>query len=105
MFVCLFLVEGCYIQRLARRDMLGYHILSSLQEVLIPEMKWRKACSGSPSLSLPDNISHIPTDSTDSCFPSMKPLGSGEFSVLSVATAFRGLTFSLPRAQRGQPGF
>ncbi|XP_031199575.1 GRAM domain-containing protein 2A isoform X2 [Mastomys coucha] len=45
-------------------------------EVLIPEMKWRKACSGSPSLSLPDNISHIPTDSTDSCFPSMKPLGS-----------------------------
>lgn len=48
-------------------------------EVLIPEMKWRKACSASPSLSLPDNIScvsRIPTDSTDSCFSSMKPPGS-----------------------------
>ncbi|XP_076781591.1 GRAM domain-containing protein 2A isoform X2 [Arvicanthis niloticus] len=50
-----------------------------LREVLIPEMKWRKGCSSSPSLSLPDNIScvsRIPTDSTDSCFPSMKPPGS-----------------------------
>ncbi|XP_052045402.1 GRAM domain-containing protein 2A [Apodemus sylvaticus] len=48
-------------------------------EVLVPEMKWRKTCSASPSLSLPDNIScisRIPADSTDSCFPSMKPPGS-----------------------------
>ncbi|GAB1294308.1 GRAM domain-containing protein 2A [Apodemus speciosus] len=48
-------------------------------EVLVPEMKWRKACSASPSVSLPDNISCIsrtPTDRTDSCFPSMKPPGS-----------------------------
>lgn len=74
------------------------HGLSSLQEVLIPEMKWRKACSAPASLSLPDSIScisQIPTDSTDSCFPSRKPPGSGEFRILSVATAFRGLTLSL----------
>lgn len=48
-------------------------------EVLIPEMKWRKACSAPASLSLPDSIScisQIPTDSTDSCFPSRKPPGS-----------------------------
>ncbi|XP_050008001.1 GRAM domain-containing protein 2A isoform X3 [Alexandromys fortis] len=48
-------------------------------EVLIPEMKWRKVCPASTSLSLPDNIScvsRIPTDSTDSCFPSRKPPGS-----------------------------
>ncbi|ERE74892.1 GRAM domain-containing protein 2 [Cricetulus griseus] len=48
-------------------------------EVLIPEMKWRKVCPASTSLSLPDNIScvsRIPTDSTDSCFPSRKPSGS-----------------------------
>nr|XP_048280017.1 GRAM domain-containing protein 2A isoform X1 [Myodes glareolus]XP_048280018.1 GRAM domain-containing protein 2A isoform X2 [Myodes glareolus] len=48
-------------------------------EVLIPEMKWRKVCPASTSLSLPDNIScvsRIPPDSTDSCFPSRKPPGS-----------------------------
>lgn len=53
-------------------------------------MKWRKVCPASTSLSLPDNIScvsRIPTDSTDSCFPSRKPPGSGEFRILSVATA------------------
>uniref|UniRef100_A0A8C6W842 GRAM domain containing 2A n=1 Tax=Nannospalax galili TaxID=1026970 RepID=A0A8C6W842_NANGA len=48
-------------------------------EVLIPEMKWRKVCPASTSLSLPDNIScipRVPTDSTDNCFPSRKPPGS-----------------------------
>uniref|UniRef100_A0A8C6W8B5 GRAM domain containing 2A n=1 Tax=Nannospalax galili TaxID=1026970 RepID=A0A8C6W8B5_NANGA len=50
-----------------------------LREVLIPEMKWRKVCPASTSLSLPDNIScipRVPTDSTDNCFPSRKPPGS-----------------------------
>lgn len=60
-------------------------LLPSLQEVLIPEMKWRKVCPASRSLSLPDNIPCIPRasmDSTDDFFPSRKPPGSGEFSVL-----------------------
>uniref|UniRef100_A0A8C8WKV5 GRAM domain containing 2A n=1 Tax=Panthera leo TaxID=9689 RepID=A0A8C8WKV5_PANLE len=50
-------------------------------EVLIPEMKWRKVCPASRSLSLPDNIPCIPQasmDSTDSFFPSRKPPGSGK---------------------------
>uniref|UniRef100_A0A673U683 GRAM domain containing 2A n=1 Tax=Suricata suricatta TaxID=37032 RepID=A0A673U683_SURSU len=50
-------------------------------EVLIPEMKWRKVCPASRSLSLPDNIPCIPRaamDSTDSFFPSRKPPGSGK---------------------------
>ncbi|VFV41603.1 Hypothetical predicted protein [Lynx pardinus] len=50
-------------------------------EVLIPEMKWRKVCPASRSLSLPDNIPCIPRasmDPTDSFFPSRKPPGSGE---------------------------
>ncbi|XP_059036481.1 GRAM domain-containing protein 2A isoform X21 [Mustela lutreola] len=48
------------------------------EEVLIPEMKWRKVCPASRSLSLPDNIPCIPRasmDSTDSFFP-RKPPGS-----------------------------
>ncbi|KAL6051369.1 hypothetical protein STEG23_036356, partial [Scotinomys teguina] len=48
-------------------------------EALVPEMKWRKVCPASTSLSLPDNIpcvSRIPTDSTDGCFSSRKPPGS-----------------------------
>ncbi|XP_066885383.1 GRAM domain-containing protein 2A isoform X1 [Kogia breviceps] len=48
-------------------------------EVLIPEMKWRKVCPASRSLSLPDNIPCIPRasmDSTDDFFPSRKPPGS-----------------------------
>ncbi|XP_064426278.1 GRAM domain-containing protein 2A isoform X2 [Mirounga angustirostris] len=48
-------------------------------EFLIPEMKWRKVCPASRSLSLPDNIPCIPRasmDSTDNCFPSRKPPGS-----------------------------
>ncbi|NP_001230512.1 GRAM domain containing 2-like [Sus scrofa] len=48
-------------------------------EVLIPEMKWRKACPVSRSLSVPDNIPCIPQtsmDSTDDFFSSRKPLGS-----------------------------
>uniref|UniRef100_A0A8I3PEI8 GRAM domain containing 2A n=1 Tax=Canis lupus familiaris TaxID=9615 RepID=A0A8I3PEI8_CANLF len=48
-------------------------------EVLIPEMKWRKVCPASRSLSLPDNIPCIPRasmDSVDSFFPSRKPPGS-----------------------------
>ncbi|XP_045651235.1 GRAM domain-containing protein 2A isoform X1 [Ursus americanus] len=54
-------------------------------EVLIPEMKWRKVCPASRSLSLPDNIPCIPRasmDSTDSFFPSRTPPGSGELRVL-----------------------
>ncbi|XP_017515496.3 GRAM domain-containing protein 2A isoform X8 [Manis javanica] len=49
-------------------------------EVLIPEMKWRKVCPASRSLSLPDNILRVPRvsmDSTDSFFPSGKPPGCG----------------------------
>uniref|UniRef100_A0A452TU85 GRAM domain containing 2A n=1 Tax=Ursus maritimus TaxID=29073 RepID=A0A452TU85_URSMA len=56
-------------------------------EVLIPEMKWRKVCPASRSLSLPDNIPCIPRasmDSTDSFFPSRTPPGSGELRVLRV---------------------
>ncbi|KAM5292719.1 GRAM domain-containing protein 2A [Ctenodactylus gundi] len=48
-------------------------------EVLIPEMKWRKICPASRSLSLPGNIPFIsqkPIDSTDSLFPTRKPPGS-----------------------------
>ncbi|XP_070354911.1 GRAM domain-containing protein 2A isoform X4 [Equus asinus] len=48
-------------------------------EVLIPEMKWRKVCPASGSLSLPANIPCVPRasmDSTDSFFPSRKPPGS-----------------------------
>ncbi|XP_058150423.1 GRAM domain-containing protein 2A isoform X6 [Dasypus novemcinctus] len=48
-------------------------------EVLIPEMKWRKVCPASRSLSLPNNIPCMPLasmDSTDSFFPSQKPPGS-----------------------------
>eukprot|EP00074_Homo_sapiens_P068284 XP_011519633.1 GRAM domain-containing protein 2A isoform X6 [Homo sapiens] len=51
-------------------------VCTHLQEVLIPEMKWRKVCPSSRSLSLPDNIPCIPpssVDSTDSFFPSRKP--------------------------------
>lgn len=57
-------------------------LLPSLQEVLIPEMKWRKVCPASRTLSLQDNIPCIPqvsVDSMDSFFPSRKPPGSGEF--------------------------
>ncbi|XP_045863103.1 GRAM domain-containing protein 2A isoform X3 [Meles meles] len=52
---------------------------TSQKEVLIPEMKWRKVCPASRSLSLPDNIPCVPRasmDSTDSFFPSRKPPGS-----------------------------
>ncbi|XP_045048863.2 GRAM domain-containing protein 2A isoform X2 [Desmodus rotundus] len=45
-------------------------------EVLIPEMKWRKVCPASRSLSLPDSIPCIPRasmGSPDSSFPSRKP--------------------------------
>ncbi|XP_036073632.1 GRAM domain-containing protein 2A isoform X5 [Rousettus aegyptiacus] len=48
-------------------------------EVLIPEMKWRKVCPASRTLSLQDNIPCIPrvsVDSMDSFFPSRKPPGS-----------------------------
>uniref|UniRef100_A0A2K6G079 GRAM domain containing 2A n=1 Tax=Propithecus coquereli TaxID=379532 RepID=A0A2K6G079_PROCO len=55
-------------------------------EVFIPEMKWRKVCPASRSLSLRDNIPRIPqasVDSTDGIFPSRKPPRSGEFSASS----------------------
>ncbi|ELK38362.1 Pyruvate kinase isozyme M1 [Myotis davidii] len=48
-------------------------------EVLTPEMKWRKICPASMSLSLPDSIPCIPPasmDSPDSFFSSRKPPGS-----------------------------
>lgn len=48
-------------------------------EVLTPEMKWRKICPASRSLSLPDSIPCIPPasmDSPDSFFSSRKPPGS-----------------------------
>ncbi|EPQ18050.1 GRAM domain-containing protein 2, partial [Myotis brandtii] len=50
-------------------------------EVLTPEMKWRKICPASRSLSLPDSIPCIPPasmDSPDSFFSSRKPPGSGK---------------------------
>ncbi|XP_012584191.1 PREDICTED: GRAM domain-containing protein 2 isoform X1 [Condylura cristata] len=48
-------------------------------EALIPEMKWRKVCPASRSLSLPNSIHCLPPsamDSTDSFFPSRKPAGT-----------------------------
>ncbi|XP_075391836.1 GRAM domain-containing protein 2A [Tenrec ecaudatus] len=48
-------------------------------EVLIPEMKWRKVCHTSRSLSLPDSIPCIrraSMDATDTFFPARKPPGS-----------------------------
>ncbi|XP_070233482.1 GRAM domain-containing protein 2A isoform X2 [Bos mutus] len=48
-------------------------------EALIPEMKWRKVCPASRSVSLPDSIpciSRASMESTDSFFPSREPLGS-----------------------------
>ncbi|XP_053451269.1 GRAM domain-containing protein 2A [Nycticebus coucang] len=45
-------------------------------EVFIPEMKWRKMCPASKSLSLPDSIPCIPQasmDTTDRLFPSREP--------------------------------
>uniref|UniRef100_A0A8C2R0G8 GRAM domain-containing protein n=1 Tax=Capra hircus TaxID=9925 RepID=A0A8C2R0G8_CAPHI len=50
-------------------------------EALIPEMKWRKVCPASRSMSLPDSIpciSRASVESTDSFFPSREPLGSGK---------------------------
>nr|XP_036865979.1 GRAM domain-containing protein 2A isoform X5 [Manis javanica] len=65
---------------LSVRELLEEPECESLQEVLIPEMKWRKVCPASRSLSLPDNILRVPRvsmDSTDSFFPSGKPPGCG----------------------------
>ncbi|XP_055984742.1 GRAM domain-containing protein 2A isoform X2 [Sorex fumeus] len=45
-------------------------------EVLIPEMKWRRVCPATRSLSLPDHIPSVPStplDSAESFFPSRKP--------------------------------
>ncbi|XP_040083350.1 GRAM domain-containing protein 2A isoform X1 [Oryx dammah] len=61
-------------------------------EALIPEMKWRKVCPASRSMSLPDSIpciSRASMESTDSFFPSREPLGSGEFSVLVHSTCLQ----------------
>lgn len=72
------------VSEISRAEVRQY-LLPSLQEALIPEMKWRKVCPASRSLSLPDSIpciSRASMESTDSFFPSKKPLGSGEFSVL-----------------------
>ncbi|XP_032324857.1 GRAM domain-containing protein 2A isoform X2 [Camelus ferus] len=62
-------------------------------EVLIPEMKWRKVCPASRSLSLPDNIPCIPhasMGSTDGFFPSRKPLGSDPDGKAWRPSSFRG---------------
>ncbi|XP_066134111.1 GRAM domain-containing protein 2A isoform X1 [Saccopteryx bilineata] len=51
------------------------------EEVLIPEMKWRKVCPASRSLSLLDSIPCIPRepmDSSDSFFPAKPPPRSGK---------------------------
>ncbi|XP_006167325.1 GRAM domain-containing protein 2A isoform X1 [Tupaia chinensis] len=53
-------------------------------DVLIPEMKWRKVCPPSRSLSLPADIPEVPRpsrDSTDSFFPCRRPPGSEEGAV------------------------
>lgn len=71
-------------------------LLPSLQEALIPEMKWRKVCPTSRSVSLPDSIpciSRASMESTDSFFPSREPLGSGEFSVLVHGTCLQKQAF------------
>uniref|UniRef100_A0A8C9KQR9 GRAM domain containing 2A n=1 Tax=Panthera tigris altaica TaxID=74533 RepID=A0A8C9KQR9_PANTA len=65
-------------------------------EFLIPEMKWRKVCPASRSLSLPDNIPCIPQasmDSTDSFFPSRKPPGSGELRGYPSYLSFSRICF------------
>lgn len=75
---------------------MGQLLLFSLQEALIPEMKWRKVCPASRSLSHPDSIPCVPRasmDSPDSLFLSRKPPRSGEF---------RGLVHS---SSRQKPGF
>ncbi|XP_048225483.1 GRAM domain-containing protein 2A [Perognathus longimembris pacificus] len=45
-------------------------------EVLIPEMKWRKVCPASRSLSLPDNIPRASADAADGRFASRSAPGS-----------------------------
>ncbi|KAM8780845.1 GRAM domain-containing protein 2A isoform 2-T2 [Rhynchonycteris naso] len=60
------------------------------EEVLIPEMKWRKVCPASRSLSLPDSIPCIPQepmDSPDSFFPARPSPRSGK---ARGPTSFRG---------------
>lgn len=89
------------IPRLTERQF----FLISLQEVLIPEMKWRKVCPASRSLSLPDNIPCIPRasmDSVDSFFPSRKPPGSGELRVLLLVTACKDQAFPAPTSAKGE---
>ncbi|XP_006167329.1 GRAM domain-containing protein 2A isoform X3 [Tupaia chinensis] len=57
---------------------------TSQKDVLIPEMKWRKVCPPSRSLSLPADIPEVPRpsrDSTDSFFPCRRPPGSEEGAV------------------------
>uniref|UniRef100_A0A8C2XQZ5 GRAM domain-containing protein n=1 Tax=Capra hircus TaxID=9925 RepID=A0A8C2XQZ5_CAPHI len=65
-------------------------------EALIPEMKWRKVCPASRSMSLPDSIpciSRASVESTDSFFPSREPLGS-EISDCEEEKLEEGLTSS-----------
>ncbi|XP_037689444.1 GRAM domain-containing protein 2A isoform X2 [Choloepus didactylus] len=72
-------------------------------EVLIPEMKWRKVCPASRSLSLPNNIPCIPrasVDSTDSFFPIRKPPGSGEFRGLFHGNACKDQAFPSPNSTK-----
>uniref|UniRef100_A0A8C2VTF0 GRAM domain containing 2A n=1 Tax=Chinchilla lanigera TaxID=34839 RepID=A0A8C2VTF0_CHILA len=71
-----------HLQPLRRTELPGATMIqllpSLLQEVLIPEMKWRKICPATRSLLLSDNIPCIPQeslDSTDGLFPSGKPRG------------------------------
>lgn len=87
------------------RAMVRQLLLPSQQEVLIPEMKWRKVCPASRSLSLPDNILRVPRvsmDSTDSFFPSGKPPGCGEFRGLVHGNCWQRPGFSSsPFSEKG----
>nr|KAF6484749.1 GRAM domain containing 2A [Rousettus aegyptiacus] len=72
-------------------------------EVLIPEMKWRKVCPASRTLSLQDNIPCIPrvsVDSMDSFFPSRKPPGSGNSRLAFVSILPRRTLWVLGFHQR-----
>uniref|UniRef100_A0A2K5F4K5 Uncharacterized protein n=1 Tax=Aotus nancymaae TaxID=37293 RepID=A0A2K5F4K5_AOTNA len=68
-------------------------------EVLIPEMKWRKVCPSSRSLSFPDNMPRPPpasVDSTDSFFPSRKPPGPEKSRAQVVSENGRRWAWPMP---------
>lgn len=68
-----------------------YLLLSPLQEVLIPKMKWRKICPAPRSLLISDSIPCVPQeslDSTDGLLPSGKPAGPGELGAYLLGAGF-----------------